>query len=200
MSIPRHTVHRAKKRGRGGSVIKSELTGSRVIEEGRTLVIFLWAKWAHCCRAARILARNREEKKKKEKATQLCRDSDCKRRQVTLSLFTAVIALSITDYKCTPHGLVLFGLLHHVAPSSLKLRPMRDTQRNSRVPGPPFAVATECSGPFIASGSNCTYIRWSFVELKPPSWPTVIPRLNSAETQPSEMCSSLTMFSLSLTL
>lgn len=108
------------------------------------------------------------KKKEEKKATQLCHDSDCKRREVTLSLFTAVIALSITDYKCTPHGLVLFALLHHVAPSSLKVRPTRDAQRNSRVPGRPLAVASECSGSFIASGSNCTYIWWSFVELKPP--------------------------------
>lgn len=118
--------------------------------------------------AERLPPGHETEKKEEKKATQLCHDSDCKRREVTLSLFTAVIALSITDYKCTPHGLVLFALLHHVAPSSLKVRPTRDAQRNSRVPGRPLAVASECSGSFIASGSNCTYIWWSFVELKPP--------------------------------
>lgn len=52
----------SEKRGRGGSVIKSELTGSRVIEgAGGTLVIFFWAKWAHFCGAAPTRAWNRKK-------------------------------------------------------------------------------------------------------------------------------------------
>lgn len=68
------------------------------------------------------------------KKTQACRDSDCKWSGVTLSLFTAFIALSITDYKCTPCRLLLRALLHHVGLSSLKLRPTRDGWRSSQVP------------------------------------------------------------------
>lgn len=56
----------SEKRGRGGPVIKSELTGSRVIEGGGTLVIFGGAKQAHCCRATRIRAWNRKKRRKKK--------------------------------------------------------------------------------------------------------------------------------------
>lgn len=99
--------------------------------------------------------------------TQACHDSDCKQQKVTLSLFTVFITLSITDYKCTPHGLVLSASLHHVVPSSLKLRPTREGQQSSRVPRRLFTVAMECSGCFIASGSNCTYIWLPFVGINP---------------------------------
>ena len=97
--------------------------------------------------------------------TQACHDSDCKQPKVTLSLFTAFITLSITDYKCTPQGLFLSALLHHVVPSSLKLRPTREGQQSSQVPKRLFTVAMECSATFIACGSNCTYIWRSFVEI-----------------------------------
>lgn len=99
--------------------------------------------------------------------TPACHDSDCERREVTLSLFTAVITLSITDYKCTPHGLLLCALLHHVVPSSLKLRPTREGRPSAQVPRRPLTVAMECSGCFIACGSNCTYIWRSFVGINP---------------------------------
>lgn len=107
--------------------------------------------------------------------TQACHDSDCKQREVTLSLFTAFITLSITDYKCTPHGLVLYALLHHVVPSSLNLRPTREGRRSSQVPRRPLTVAMECSGCFIACGSNCTYIWRSFVEINPTAGFLLVP-------------------------
>lgn len=106
--------------------------------------------------------------------TQVCHDSDCKWREATLSLFTAFITLSITDYKCTPHGLVLYALLHHVVPSSLKLRPTREGRRSSQVPRRPLTVAMECSGCFIACVSNCTYIWWSFAEINPVAGPLLV--------------------------
>lgn len=59
----------SEKRGRGGSVIKSELTGSRVIEggwRGAALVIFFFgAKWAHFCRAAPTRAWNWKKRREK---------------------------------------------------------------------------------------------------------------------------------------
>lgn len=138
--------------------------------EGETLVILV--EWAH------FAEQSPSGHEKKKKNARLCHDRDCEKREVTLSPFTAVIALSITDYKCTPHGLVLFALLHHVVPSSLKLRPTRDARRNSRVPGRPLTIATECSGWFIASGSNCTYIWRSFVEINPRAG-LLLPRASS---------------------
>lgn len=109
----------------------------------------------------------------KEKKPQTLYDSACEQWKVTLSLFTAFITLSITDYKCTLHSLLLSALLHHVVPSSLKLRPTREGRRSSEVPRRLFTVAVECSGCFIASGSNCTYILWSFVGINPTAGPLV---------------------------
>lgn len=134
-------------------MIKSELTESRAIER-ETLVILV--EWTHS-----------QATSTQAWKTQACHDSDCKRREVTLSLFTAFITLSIIDYKCTPRGLVLNALLHHVVPSSLKLRPTREGRWSSQVPRRPLTVAMECSGCFIACGSNCTYIWWSFVVINP---------------------------------
>lgn len=88
-------------------------------------------------------------------------------RGVTLRLFTVFITLSITDYKCTLCGLLPYALLHHVALSSLTLRPTRDGRRSASVPGHALTIAVECSGCFIACGSNYTHIWWSFVEMKP---------------------------------
>lgn len=156
MSIPCHTVHRAKKEV---EVVRDKEWADRKQNDRRRDACNFGRmspfRWGVSIRAW------------KKNHASLCHDSDCKKREVTLSLFTAVIALSITDYKCTPHGLVLFALLHHVVPSSLKLRPTRDARRNSRVPGRPLTIVTECSGCFIASGSNCTYIWRSFVEINP---------------------------------
>lgn len=79
------------------------------------------------------------------------------------------IILSITDYERTPHRLLLHALLHHVVPSSLKVWPTREGQRSAQIPGCPLTVAVECSGWFIASGSNCTCIWQSFEAINPPA-------------------------------
>ena len=110
--------------------------------------------------------------------TQDRHDSDWERREVSPSLFTAFITLSITDYKCTPHGLVLCALLHHVVPSSLKVRPTREGRRSAQVPRRPLTVAMECSGCFIACGSNCTYIWRSFVEINPTAGSLLAPAIS----------------------
>lgn len=135
----------SERRGRGGSVIKSELTGSRVIEGGRGLVIFFEGKMSPLLPSGSHpgTKHGREKKKKEKKKKPLsCAMTVTAGGDKSLSAYSQpVIALSITDYKCTPHGLVLFGVLHHVAPSSLNLRPAWDTQRNSRLPAsppPPF--------------------------------------------------------------
>lgn len=47
--------------------------------------------------------------------------------------------------------------------------------RLSQVPRRPLTVAVECSGCFIACGSNCTYIWRSFVVINPHSWLSVSP-------------------------
>lgn len=135
-------------------MIKSELTESRVIEREPLVILVEWTQ-------------HRQATSTQAWKTQARHDSDCEQRGVTLSLFTAFITLSITDYKCTPHGLVLQALLHHVVPSSLKVRPTREGQQSSQVPRRPLTVAMECSGCFIACGSNCTNIWQSFVEINP---------------------------------
>lgn len=163
MSIPCHTVCGAKKEVEVGC--DKEWADGKLRDRQREKLVIFWWNVPACRRNLRPGM--------KKKNPQTLHDSDCEWWKVTLSLFTAFITLSITDYKCTLHSLLLSALLHHVVPSSLKLRPTREGQRSSEVPRRLFTVAVECSGCFIASGSNCTYILWSFVGINPTAGPLV---------------------------